>query len=149
MVICHTLKMHYFLKNLLLYSCAWFRQSKYIVLMTKEGSTKYKSYSEYALSSTISIYSTLIAIVLQGYNAAFLCYCRYLVHLSWSSSEPFWLSFGPSSVGLCVNFSHFQLLFQNHWVNFNQTWQKASLGIQVCSNEGPAIFQREITDISK
>ena len=30
----------YFLKNLLLYSGAWFRQTKCIVIMTKEGSTK-------------------------------------------------------------------------------------------------------------
>ena len=27
-----------------------------------------------------------------------------------------------------VNFSHFHLLLQNHWANFNQTWHKASLG---------------------
>ena len=26
-----------------------------------------------------------------------------------------------------VNFSHFHLLLQNHWANFNQTWHKASL----------------------
>ena len=32
-------------------------------------------YSEYALSSTLSIYSTLIAIVLRDYNTAFLCNC--------------------------------------------------------------------------
>ena len=30
----------YFLKNLFLYLGAWFRQTKYIVMMTKEGSTK-------------------------------------------------------------------------------------------------------------
>ena len=27
-----------------------------------------------------------------------------------------------------VNFSHFHLLLQNHWANFNQTWHKVSLG---------------------
>ena len=32
--------MHYFFKNLLLYSQALIRQTKYIVMMTKEGSTK-------------------------------------------------------------------------------------------------------------
>ena len=48
------------------------------------------------------------------------------------------------SVCLSVNFSHFHLLLQNHWANFNQTWPKASLGegIQVCSNEGPRPFPR-------
>ena len=30
----------YFLKNLLLYSGAWFKQTKCIVMMTKEGYTK-------------------------------------------------------------------------------------------------------------
>ena len=36
----HIVKMHYVLKNLLLYSGAWFRKTKYIVMMTKERSTK-------------------------------------------------------------------------------------------------------------
>ena len=35
-----SVKLMYFLKNLLLYSGAWFRQTKYIVTITKEGSTK-------------------------------------------------------------------------------------------------------------
>ena len=79
----------YFLKNLLLYSGAWFRQTKYIVMMTKEGPTKIVNfiipgagvlaigrghishYSKYVVSSTLSIYSTLIAIVLSDYDAAF------------------------------------------------------------------------------
>ena len=30
----------YFLENLLLYFGAWFRQTKYVVMMTKEGCTK-------------------------------------------------------------------------------------------------------------
>ena len=55
--ISHIVKMNYSFKNLLLHSPAWMRQSKYIVMMTKEG-----SYSEYVLSSTISVYSPLIAI---------------------------------------------------------------------------------------
>ena len=32
------------------------------------------------------------------------------------------------SVCLSVNFSHFHLLLQNHWANFNQTWHKVCLG---------------------
>ena len=61
--------------------------------MTKEASTKIVNfmtpgagvlklgyghlshYSEYAVSSTLSIYSTLIAIVLRDYHAALLCHC--------------------------------------------------------------------------
>ena len=31
-------------------------------------------------------------------------------------------------VRLSINFSHFNLLLQNHFANFNQTWHKASLG---------------------
>ena len=36
----HKVKMHYFFKNLLLYSGACSRQNKCIVIITKEGSTK-------------------------------------------------------------------------------------------------------------
>ena len=35
-----SVKLMYFLKNLLLYSGAWFRKTKYIVMMTKERSTE-------------------------------------------------------------------------------------------------------------
>ena len=38
--ISHIVKMHHFFKNLLLYSHAYIRQTKYIVMMTKEGSTE-------------------------------------------------------------------------------------------------------------
>ena len=38
--ISHIVKMHYSLKNLLLYSPAWMRQTQYIVMKTKEGSTQ-------------------------------------------------------------------------------------------------------------
>ena len=38
--ISHLMKIHYFFTNLLLYSGAQIRQTKYIVMMTKEGSTK-------------------------------------------------------------------------------------------------------------
>ena len=38
--ISHKVKMHYFFKNLLLYSHAYIRQNKYIVMMTKEVSTE-------------------------------------------------------------------------------------------------------------
>ena len=36
----HIVKVYYFFKNLLLYSQAYIRQTKYIVMMTKEGSNK-------------------------------------------------------------------------------------------------------------
>ena len=41
------------------------------------------------------------------------------------------------------------LLLQNHWANLNQTWHKASWvkGIQVCSNEEPAINSPKINDV--
>ena len=38
--ISHIARMHYIFKNLLLYSHAYIRQTKYIVMITKEGSTK-------------------------------------------------------------------------------------------------------------
>ena len=34
-----------------------------------------KNSDEYALSSTLSIYSTLVTFVLRYFNAAFLCHC--------------------------------------------------------------------------
>ena len=84
--------MHYFFKNLLVCSQAQIRQTKYIVMMTKEGCTKivnfmnpgavvlvrgfgHMSCCENALSSTLSLNSTLIPIVFRGYNAALLCHC--------------------------------------------------------------------------
>ena len=42
--ISHIVKMHYFFKNLLLYSQAYIRQTKYVVMMTKEGSTNIVNY---------------------------------------------------------------------------------------------------------
>ena len=33
-----------------------------------------------------------------------------------------------SVVRLSVYFSHLHLLLKNHWLSFNQTWHKASLG---------------------
>ena len=57
--------------------------------------------------------------------------CRNLV---FSSPEPkaqvgFLITICPLSfvVVVVVNFSHFLLLLQNHWTNFNETWYKASL----------------------
>ena len=76
-----------YIVNLLVYNRAWIRQIKFKANMTKEGSTKMVNfitigagglvlgrgyishYSKYALSSTLSIYITLIAIVFREYNA--------------------------------------------------------------------------------
>ena len=38
--ISHIVKIHYFFKNHLLYSGPWIKHTKYILMMTKEGSTK-------------------------------------------------------------------------------------------------------------
>ena len=88
-----SVKLMYFFKNLLLYSKAQIRQIKYKAIMTKKGSARIVNfftigagglvlgcgyithYSEYALSSTLSIYITLIAIVLREFNAALLYHC--------------------------------------------------------------------------
>ena len=52
-------------------------QTKCIVMMTKEGCTKIikfhiSHFSEYVFSSSLSIYFTLIAIVLKDYDAVLL-----------------------------------------------------------------------------
>ena len=69
------------------------RQIRFRAIMTKKGSAKIvyfinigagglilgrgyiRHYSVYELSSTLSIYITLIAIVLRKHNAAFICHC--------------------------------------------------------------------------
>ena len=68
------------------------RLTKYIVMVSKEGSTKIVNmtpgtgvlvlgcghichYSEDVLSSTLSIYFPLIAVVLNDYDAAYLYHC--------------------------------------------------------------------------
>ena len=45
--ISHIVNMHYFYKNLLLYSQALIRQTKYVVMMTKEESTKIINFITY------------------------------------------------------------------------------------------------------
>ena len=69
---------------------------------------------------------------------------QFLAHQSWSSSELFWSSIVYLSVRQSVNFSYFRLLLKNHRANFNQTWQKASLGKgdSNFSNEEPCPFPR-------
>ena len=85
--ISHIVKMHYFFKSLLLYAQALIRHTTYIVLMTRKGLPNFNfhdprgwglmlgrghisHYSEYVVSSTLSIYCTLVAIVLWDYDAA-------------------------------------------------------------------------------
>ena len=86
--------MQYFF-SVLVYTRTWIEKIKYKAIVTKESSAKIVNfitiedgglmlglgymnhYSKYALSSTLSIYTTLIARVhvLREYNAAFLCHC--------------------------------------------------------------------------
>ena len=42
--IIHIVKMHYFFKNILLYSGAWFSQTKHIIMMSKEVSIKFVNF---------------------------------------------------------------------------------------------------------
>ena len=58
-------------------------------------------------------------------------YNPFLAHLRFSDRL--------SSLRLFVNFSHLQILLQNHWVNFNQIWHKGDLNLYKW--KGHAIFQ--------
>jgi hypothetical protein len=74
------------------------------------------------------------------YWVCFVCLFVYN-HLSNFSSPELKAQVSYSDHPLSVRLSVCKLLhflLQNHWVNFNQTWNKSSLetGIQVCSNEG-------------
>jgi hypothetical protein len=56
-----------------------------------------------------------------------------LAHLSWKLKWAILIARCPLSVCPSVRLSvckllHFRLLLQNHWANFNQTWNKSSLG---------------------
>ena len=110
------------------------RQTKYVVRMTKEGSTKIVTfmtsragflmldvailvfYSEYVLSSTLSIYSTLIAIVWRDYDAAYLFIFWFLFILWWgcwytnispSDKKSLILSWPERPVGLLLLFPNY------------------------------------------
>ena len=48
----------------------------------------------------------------------------FAAHLSWKLKKAFLIVCRP--VCPSVNLSHFQLLLQNYWTNFNQTWHRAS-----------------------
>ena len=57
----------------------------------------------------------------------------FLAHLSWKLKSVSCLirwhsAFVCSSVPSSVNFLHFRLFLQSHWVNYSQTWHRASLG---------------------
>ena len=67
----------------------------------------------------------------------------FLAHLSWKLKWAFLIACCLSSVCPSVNFWHFQVLLQNHWENFNQTWHKASMGggASSLSNEEPSHSQ--------
>lgn len=72
------------------------------------------------------------------YNLWFFTFKDYfLAHLS---QRPKWAFQIKMSVVIIivffVNFLHFWLILKNHRANFKHTWHKASLGIQVCENEG-------------
>ena len=58
------------------------RQTKYIVMVTKEGSSKISDFMTpgawfLGASASSSTFRTLIDTVLRDYNAAFLCYCFF------------------------------------------------------------------------
>ena len=102
-------------------------------MMTKEGSTKIVNfmtsrpgvlmlgvghishYSEYVLSSTLSIYSTLIAIVLRNYDAAFRYHSWFSFILWWgcwyTNMSPFWQEVSVKSLILRWPLRPVDLLF--------------------------------------
>ena len=73
-------------------------------------------------------------------SSCLLCHFEF----TWAecSSELFW----SPVVCLSVNFSHFQLLLQNHWANFNQTSQSI-LGLR--GFKFVQMFQGEIIEQCK
>jgi hypothetical protein len=52
----------------------------------------------------------------------------FLAHLSWKLKWAFLIAGCPFICLSVCKLLHFRLFLQNHWTNFNQTWQKSSLG---------------------
>ena len=76
----------------------------------------------------LCVYIYSVAVVRERFSSPEL---KAQVSFSDHLSSVVCLSVHPSvrpSVCLSVNFSHFHLLLQNDWANFNQTWHKVSLG---------------------
>ena len=79
----------------------------------------------------------------------------FLAHLNRRLKWAFLIKICPLSVVVIVvvfvfivlNFSHFDLLLQNQWANFNQTWHELILmwrGFKFVQMKGHALFQVEI-----
>ena len=84
-----------------------------------------------------SKFSPFILCIIIRWSAALLFLGDILMHncITFSSPElKAQVSFSDHQSSVCpsiclsVNFSHFQLLLQKHWANFNQTWHKISPG---------------------
>ena len=94
----------------------------------------YMWYNYYVLKvMKINIYSQKISLlnvhlglkVKKELGILFIWTITFLAHLSWKLKQAILIAC-HTSVCLSVNFSHFHVLLQSHWANFNQTWNKAS-----------------------
>ena len=71
-----SVKLMHFLKHLLLYYRAYFTQTKCIVMMTKEGSTKIMNFMKQG--SGVIVLGHCVCVCVWGggcFNVAFLCHC--------------------------------------------------------------------------
>ena len=74
--ISHLVKMGYFFQNLLLYSQALIRQTKYIIMMTKEGSTKIVNFNTPMAEVLMLKHGHRICIIFYSINIQHIdCYC--------------------------------------------------------------------------
>ena len=68
--------MHFFFKNLLLFSHALIKQTKYIVMMTKEGSTKIVNFMTPGAGVLMFGCGHIISIIFYSINIQHIdCYC--------------------------------------------------------------------------
>ena len=104
-------KMHYFfLKSFSLLFQAQIRQTKYIVIVTKEGTTKIVNfichYSEQALFSSLSIYFRRIMMLLSYTIVDF----HHLIY------------YGAVNMQMCALLKNSQCKFSDSQVNFKACW---------------------------
>ena len=100
--ISHIVKLHYFFNNLLLYSQAYIKQTKCIVMMTKEGYNKIVNFIQVI---AVKMYFLLLYQYTShwlDYDAAFLYNCWFLflmiLGLLICKYAPFWQEFSVKSL---------------------------------------------------
>ena len=122
----------------LMYMSIWYGEEKLLVFICCKTGYRYMVVVEDSIpmcgySGQQLLYSDIFPIICIHLIIS-TCMDSFLGHLSRRLMWAFLIKICPLSVvvfvvvGVIVYFSHFHLLLQNNWANFNQTWHNPSLG---------------------